>query len=428
MVVGKPPRDVETENSSTRQRKISICYGSNNNINSGNTGLLCPPSLQATQKSSAAAARRRGEKHSWPNTAQAQQQALQHLQELNNEDIGDYPEKSSPRPKKSQLINGTHAAAGVAGNNIKSKKKKDYLRRQESSPPENIGPHQQLNHTAPAELPSAGEYDEKLMLDEDDLDNFIPNNDLAYNEFMPDGPRGYQCHNVADNQQHINANNPASSSSSCSTSATSKKSQLTPTSKSEGNNKKARRLSSPVFFKSPFTKSFKGKLNSSSSSKTNNAPHESTSWEWYLLRKSSSANSANNASVNNPHNAYLRVSPNASLDSSSLSEINFPTNSTENSFRILEEAILSSGESAITTTGSSSTNGNNKKRLCCKSADGPCPHNCGSGLGSGVSGCSSGISSSSNSNRSSSSSNASSSNQSKSKKNGSFNKIFRKVF
>ncbi|XP_058979876.1 uncharacterized protein LOC101893309 isoform X2 [Musca domestica] len=257
MVVGKPPRDVETENSSTRQRKISICYGSNNNINSGNTGLLCPPSLQATQKSSAAAARRRGEKHSWPNTAQAQQQALQHLQELNNEDIGDYPEKSSPRPKKSQLINGSHAAAGVAANNIKSKKKKDYLRRQESSPPENIGPHQQLNHTAPAELPSAGEYDEKLMLDEDDLDNFIPNNDLAYNEFMPDGPRGYQCHNVADNQQHINANNPASSSSSCSTSATSKKSQLTPTSKSEGNNKKARRLSSPVFFKSPFTKSFK---------------------------------------------------------------------------------------------------------------------------------------------------------------------------
>ncbi|XP_061388924.1 uncharacterized protein LOC133324054 [Musca vetustissima] len=385
-----PPGEgnLERDVASTRQRKISICYGSNNNINSGNTGLLCPPSIQSSQKSAAASAgRRKGEKHSWPNTAQAQQQALQHLQELNNEDlVGDSFEISSTnKTKKSNHINGSHPPNN---SNMKSKKKKDYARRQDSSSPAETH-HQLLNHTAPAELNSATDYDEKLMLDEDDLDNFIPNNDLAYNEFMPDGPRGYQCHST----------------------------QLTTTSKSEGNSKKARRLSSPVFFKSPFTKSFKGKLNpsSSASSKTNNAPHESTSWEWYRLRKSSSAssnnaaNTANNSNTTTTNNAYLRVSPNASLDSSSLSEINFPTNSTENSFRILEEAILSSGESAVTTTGSSSSGG----------GDGSCP-NCG------ASGCSSGISSSSNSNRSSCSN--SSSNQSKSKKNRSFNKIFRKVF
>ncbi|XP_073827011.1 uncharacterized protein isoform X2 [Musca autumnalis] len=242
VVVKPPPHDFEPEAASTRQRKMSICYGSNNNINSGNAGLLAPP---PPQKSSAGS-KRKGEKHSWPNSALAQQQALQHLQELNNEDIiGDSPEISSTKTKKSNLPNGSHIP-----NNVKSKKKKDFLRRQESSPPENTLQQQLLNNTAPAELASAAtEYDEKLMLDEDDLDNFIPTNDLAYNEFMPDGPRGYQCHNIADiQQQHINANNPASSK---------KTPTIASSSKSEGNNKKARRLSSPVFFKSPFTKSFK---------------------------------------------------------------------------------------------------------------------------------------------------------------------------
>lgn len=235
------------------------------------------------------------------------------------------------------------------------------------------------------------------MLDEDDLDNFIPNSDLVYNEFMPDGPRGYQCVNP-----NTNANTPAS------------KSKLS-NKQLESNLKKSRRLSSPVFFKSPFTKSLKGKISNSNKS---NPAHESTSWEWYRLKKSTSsasgdgggrtmaANISNNISTTtNTNNAYLRVSPNASLDSSSLSEINFPTNSTENSFRILEEAILSSGESAITTATASASSSNCKKTS-----------SFGLGGGSG--------SSSSNSNRSSSSN---SSTQSK-KKNRSFNKIFRKVF
>ncbi|KAM7353796.1 uncharacterized protein ACRADG_005728 isoform 2-T2 [Cochliomyia hominivorax] len=367
--------------STTRQRKISICYSSNNNINPANqqnTGL--PP--MHPQKSQM---KRKGEKHSWPNTAQTQLQALQHLEELNAEEhIGDI---ASSRLKKS------HSAV-----NGKSKKKKDILslKRQQSSPAETT---QQLNSSAPAELKGA-EFDERLMLDEDDLDNFIPNTDLAYNEFMPDGPRGYQCVNP-----NLNANTPASKKSS-----NKQQQQL------DNNMKKSRRLSSPVFFKSPFTKSLKGKI--SNSNKTNPA-HESTSWEWYRLKKSTSSTSsggdgcgghnmmATSISPISTNNAYLRVSPNASLDSSSLSEINFPTNSTENSFRILEEAILSSGESAITTaTTASSTN-------CKKSSS------------MGGSGGGGGISSSSNSNRSSSSN--SSSTQSK-KKNRSFNKIFRKVF
>lgn len=272
------------------------------------------------------------------------------------------------RAKKPTTING------------KSKKKKEAqsLKRQQSSPAECSA---QLNSSAPAVLKDS-EFDERLMLDEDDLDNFIPNTDLAYNEFMPDGPRGYQCVNPISN-----ANNPASIKAS--------NKQL------DNNLKKSRRLSSPVFFKSPFTKNLKGKISNSNKS---NPAHESTSWEWYRLKKSaSSASSSGGGQMattisNSTNNAFLRVSPNASLDSSSLSEINFPTNSTENSFRILEEAILSSGESAITTATTASSN-------CKKSSSG-------------------GISSSSNSNRSSSSN---SSTQSK-KKNRSFNKIFRKVF
>lgn len=269
--------------------------------------------------------------------------------------------------------------------NTKTKKRKDLqsLKRQQSSPTVNTDQHGAANL-------KGGEFNERVLLDEDDLDNFIPNTDLAYNEFMPDGPRGYQCSSPTSN-----AINPAPKK---------------PSNKQLDNNlKKSRRLSSPVFFKSPFTKSLRGKI--SNSDKTNPA-HESTSWEWCRLKKSaSSASSSNgvggggdgsgsgtqtaNSILNTTNNAFLHnSSPNASLDSSSLSEINFPINSTENSFRILEEAILTSGENAIATASAN----------CKKSSSG--------GL------------SSSNSNRSSSSN---SSTQSK-KKNRSFNKIFRKVF
>ncbi|XP_065356671.1 SUN domain-containing ossification factor isoform X2 [Calliphora vicina] len=209
--------------STTRQRKLSVCYGSNSNINQSNNQSAGLPPIHP-QKSQI---KRKGEKHSWPNTAQAQLQAWQHLEELNaDEHIGDSAEISSMRMKKPAGLNG------------KSKKKKESqsFKRQQSSPAETS---LQLNSSTPTELKGA-EFDERLMLDEDDLDNFIPNADLAYNEFMPDGPRGYQCVNP-----NSNANNPASKKTSASK-------QLV-----DSNLKKSRRLSSPVFFKSPFTKSLK---------------------------------------------------------------------------------------------------------------------------------------------------------------------------
>ncbi|KAL5280589.1 SUCO family protein [Megaselia abdita] len=75
----------------------------------------------------------------------------------------------------------------------------------------------------------------ELICDED-YENFLPGSDLAYNEFMPDGPSGQK--------------------------------------KEKGRGTtggKIRRLSSPAFLKSQLTKSFTRK----------SSPHESTGWEWY---------------------------------------------------------------------------------------------------------------------------------------------------
>lgn len=75
----------------------------------------------------------------------------------------------------------------------------------------------------------------ELICDED-YENFLPGSDLAYNEFMPEGPSG---------QKKVKVKGATSG--------------------------KIRRLSSPAFLKSQLTKSFTRK----------SSPHESTGWEWY---------------------------------------------------------------------------------------------------------------------------------------------------
>lgn len=157
------------------------------------------------------------------------------------------------------------------------------------------------------------------MLDDDDLANFIPTSDLAYNEFMPEGPSGYQIVDTVDGKPG-----------------------------KEPGTKKSRRLSSPAFFKSPFSKS-KNKGYSFNGVKNSHAVHEPTSWEWYRLKRSEKHQQQQQAKL------VSKSLPSASLDSSSLSEVNFPLSSstatTQNSFRILGEAILSSGEGRITPNG-----------------------------------------------------------------------------
>lgn len=69
-----------SSNSSLRQRKISVCYGSNKNLNAeeNENGVAF---TQKVGKSS----KRKGEKQSWPNTSHSQQQAWQRLELLQAE-------------------------------------------------------------------------------------------------------------------------------------------------------------------------------------------------------------------------------------------------------------------------------------------------------------------------------------------------------
>ncbi|XP_054742017.1 SUN domain-containing ossification factor isoform X2 [Anastrepha obliqua] len=300
-------------NVSQRERKISICYTSD----SGAT-------LNGSHGAQNIKQRRKGEKHSWPNTEHTQQQARRHLAQLQAtneaaESMESFERTNNGRPPRAPVLNGNENFNKPAGN--KSRRKSLLPRRQTSVSHEFMG-SASLNSTAPEEI-SAAEYDESLRLEEDDLDNFIPTSDLAYNEFMPEGPSGYQVNDGVE----VNSD-------------------------SKKSGKKLSRLTTPGFFKSPFGKS-RNKLRGSKSTKH---PHESTSWEWYRSKNAESKPLSGSASASG---GFMRASPTVSLDSSSLSEILLPNSRTENSFRILEEAILSSGESiaasSVATTGTNAT-------------------------------------------------------------------------
>ncbi|EDW64357.2 SUN domain-containing ossification factor isoform X2 [Drosophila virilis] len=283
-------------NGNGRQRKISVCYGSNNNI--ANHMSNTRPSLH----------RRKGAKHSWHASLDSAQVTC-----------GENPDKffDVDTLKSNKMQN-------------KSAKRKSLqqfqqeLKRQESAPAS-------YTENSLTEEPTQSDFDESLILDDEDLCNFIPNTDLAYNEFMPEGPSGYQILDTVDGKAD--------------------KGQTV---------KKCRRVSSPAFFKSPFSKNKNkgGSLNGMGGVKGSQSAHEATSWEWYRLRRSEKQ--SKQLSV---PSVSISSTPNASLDNSSLSEINFPFNSTQNSFRILGEAILSSGESrpsgkdSAVAAGSSSSSG-----------------------------------------------------------------------
>ncbi|KAM8715637.1 hypothetical protein ACLKA7_002653 [Drosophila subpalustris] len=282
-----------------RQRKISVCYGSNNNI---------AASMLNTRSS---LHRRKGLKHASLDSAQEQSDKFFDVETLKSSKL---PPKV-PKKKSLPLL------------------QPHELKRQESAPA-NFPQGVQVEESAQSD------FDESLILDDEDLCNFIPTSDLAYNEFMPDGPSGYQIVDAVDGKTD--------------------KAQTA---------KKSRRVSSPAFFKSPFSRSKNkgGTFNGIGGVKGSHSAHEATSWEWYRLKR----NEKQSKHLTGPN---VSVSTNASLDSSSLSEINFPYNTTQNSFKILGEAILSSEESrpngkniaasagSSTSSGASTTSSTAKKK------------------------------------------------------------------
>ncbi|KAH8350769.1 hypothetical protein KR084_011028, partial [Drosophila pseudotakahashii] len=277
-----------------RQRKISVCYGSNNNIAANMLGAT----TNGGGNVRSSLHRRKGAKHSWHNSLDTTETSC-----------GEQADKFFDV----DTLKSIKQSSGKAGKKKSQQQLQQMaLKRQESAPAS-------FTQDLLAEEPAAqSDFDESLMLDNDDLANFIPTSDLAYNEFMPEGPSGYQILDTVDGK----------------------------TEKEQGT-KKSRRLSSPAFFKSPFSKS-KNKGYSFNGIKNSHSVHEPTSWEWYRLKRSEKHQQQQQAKL------ASKSLPSASLDSSSLSEVNFPLNAntaTQNSFRILGEAILSSGEGRITPNG-----------------------------------------------------------------------------
>lgn len=274
-----------------------------------------------------------------------------------------------------QALDSLHISFPISVDTLKTskpkKKSQQDLKRQKSAPENSSYTNGDGSQAGEGEN-TQSDFDESLILDDDDLANFIPTSDLAYNEFMPDGPSGYQ---IVGTSTCVDG-----------------KTQTEKSSKETA--KKSRRVSSPAFFKSPFgkNKNKAGNFNGvgglgGSSGKHFQSPHEATSWEWCRLKRTTGDKQSKVTSL-----PSAVADGGGTQDNLSLSEINFPT-ANSNSFRILGEAIFSANESK--------------------------PHGNKGGIATG---------NNSSNNSSSGSSGASTTSSTTKKKQRAFNSIFRKVF
>lgn len=136
----------------------------------------------------------------------------------------------------------------------------------------------QLDHSDAESTPGS-----EPVLDED-YEVYVPGSDMAYNEFMPDGPSGQSSPlNDQPLDNPLNTNGAADTSTS---SLSSKKSS-----------EKLRRLSSPAFLKSPFARSLSG-----AGKKKKSGQGDATGWEWYRLRKDSTTPASSQTSNSTTHN------------------------------------------------------------------------------------------------------------------------------
>lgn len=172
--------------------------------------------------------------------------------------------------------------------------RKKLLQRQDSAPGDFEKLKQRYVNLESGDTTSHG-LDQPPVLDED-YEIYVPGTDFAYNEFMPDGPSGQST------PVEVNGIAGDTSTSSLNSSGKSKT--------------KSRRLSSPAFLKSPFSRS------SNSKKKPPAVHHETTTgWEWY--RQKSSQNKKSKAvevlvpvvPATNGHNGNVPVVRNSSSDS-----------------------------------------------------------------------------------------------------------------
>lgn len=137
--------------------------------------------------------------------------------------------------------------------------RKKLLQRQDSAPGEFERLKQRYVSLEAGDLSGQG-LDQSPVLDED-YEIYVPGTDFAYNEFMPDGPSGQST--------PVEVIGTAGDTSTSSLNSSGK------------NKSKSRRLSSPAFLKSPFSRS------SINKKKPPAVHHETTTgWEWYRQKSS----------------------------------------------------------------------------------------------------------------------------------------------
>lgn len=136
----------------------------------------------------------------------------------------------------------------------------------------------QLDHSDAESTPGS-----EPVLDED-YEVYVPGSDMAYNEFMPDGPSGQSSPLDPPLEIVLNINGTAAADTSNSSLGSKKSSD------------KSRRLSSPAFLKSPFSKSL------GAGKKKKSGQGDATGWEWYRLRKDQTSSASSQTSNNTKQN------------------------------------------------------------------------------------------------------------------------------
>lgn len=164
-----------------------------------------------------------------------------------NSDSSRTDKKRNKNRNRKNLIPNPKRASSV---DLNTKKVRQQLFRNESAP----GSSSRIEILEEKPNYYLSSHIEEVQALDDNEEMYMPGTDLAYNEFMPDGPGNKK-----------NGSTPPAT-------------KIVST--------KTRRLSSPAFFKSALSRSSK------------KTPHESTGWEWYKLKKSSN-NSISSQNKNN---------------------------------------------------------------------------------------------------------------------------------
>lgn len=141
-----------------------------------------------------------------------------------------------------------------------------------------------LAHSSTDDSPESSQAGSEPVLDEN-YEVYVPGSDMVYNEFMPDGPSGQSTPLLA-------------AATTTTTGVVAGQAQASSTSLAGKKSDKFRRLSSPAFLKSPFSRASSLSLGG----KARSGHEQTTGWEWYRRKDSAAlaAAAANSSQATKP--------------------------------------------------------------------------------------------------------------------------------